>query len=63
MNAPDICDALRRYLSESEDDQREMATKIGISWNTLSAWLAGEAEPPKGILARVAGFLRRSGYL
>ena len=52
-----------RYLSESEDDQREMATKIGISWNTLSAWLAGEAEPPKGILARVAGFLRRSGYL
>ncbi len=63
MNAQDICDALRRYLSESEDDQREMATKIGISWNTLSAWLAGEAEPTKGILARVAGFLRRSGYL
>jgi hypothetical protein len=29
----------------------------------LSAWLAGEAEPPKRILARVAGFLRRFGYL
>jgi hypothetical protein len=73
MNAQDICDALRRYLSESEDNQREIATffsndlsliiKIGIYWNTLSAWLAGEAEPPKRILARVAGFLRRFGYL
>jgi transcriptional regulator with XRE-family HTH domain len=63
MNAQDICDALRRYLSESEDDQREIATKIGISWNTLSAWLADETEPPKNMLARVAGFLRRSGYL
>jgi transcriptional regulator with XRE-family HTH domain len=63
MNAQDICDALRRYLNQSEDDQREIATKIGISWITLSAWLAGEAEPPKSILARVAGFLRRSGYL
>jgi transcriptional regulator with XRE-family HTH domain len=63
MNAQDICDALRRYLSESEDDQREIATKIGISWNTLSAWLAGETEPPKSMLARVAGFLKRSGYL
>jgi hypothetical protein len=63
MNAQDICDALRRYLSESEDDRREVATKIGISWITLSAWLTGETEPPKGILARVAGFLRRAGYL
>ena len=63
MNAQDICDALRRYLSESEDNRREIATKIGISWITLSAWLAGEAEPPKNMLARVAGFLRRSGYL
>ena len=63
MNAQDLCDALRRYLSESEDDRREIATRIGISWSTLSAWLAGEAEPHKRILARVAGFLRRSGYL
>jgi transcriptional regulator with XRE-family HTH domain len=63
MNAQDICDALRRYLSESEDDRREIGTKIGISRTTLSAWLAGEAEPTKGMLARVAGFLRRSGYL
>ena len=62
MNAQDICDALRRYLNQSEDDLREIATKIGISWITLSAWLAGEAEPPKSILTRVAGFLRRSGY-
>jgi hypothetical protein len=63
MNAQDILDALRRYLSESEDDRREIATKIGVSWITLSAWLAGEAEPPKRILGRVAGFLKRFGYL
>ena len=63
MNAQDVLNGLRRYLSESEDDRREIATEIGISWSTLSAWLAGEAEPPKRILARVAGFLRRFGYL
>ena len=63
MNAQDILIGLRRYLSESEDDPREVATKIGVSWINLSAWLAGEEEPHKRILARVAGFLRRSGYL
>ena len=63
MNAQDVLNGLRHYLNESEDDRREIATKIGISWSTLSAWLAGEAEPPKRILARVAGFLRRFGYL
>ena len=63
MNAQDVIVGLRRYLSESEDDQREIATKIGVSWITLSAWLVGEAEPHKRILARVAGFLRRAGYL
>jgi transcriptional regulator with XRE-family HTH domain len=59
----DVLLALKRYLSESEDDRREIANKIGVSWTTLSAWLAGEAEPHKRILARVAGFLRRFGYL
>jgi len=63
MHAQDIVDALRRCLRESGDNRREIATKIGISWSTLSAWITGEAEPPKRILARVAGFLRRSGYL
>jgi transcriptional regulator with XRE-family HTH domain len=62
-NAQEIGDALRRYLSESVDNRRQIATKIGISLITLSAWLAGEAEPPKGILAQVAGFLKRFGYL
>jgi len=63
MNAQDVIVGLRLYLSESEDDQREIATKIGVSWITLSAWLVGEAEPHKRILARVAGLLRRFGYL
>jgi transcriptional regulator with XRE-family HTH domain len=63
MNAQDVLIGLRRYLSESEDDQGEIATKIGVSWITLSAWLTGESEPDKRVLARVAGFLRRFGYL
>ena len=63
MNAQDIVDALRRCLRESGDNRREIATKIGISWIILSAWLADEEEPHKRILARVAGFLRRFGYL
>jgi transcriptional regulator with XRE-family HTH domain len=63
MNAQDVVIGLRRYLSESEDDQHEIATKIGVSWITLSAWLTGESEPHKRILARVAGFLKRIGYL
>jgi hypothetical protein len=63
MNAQDIVDALRRCLRESDDDRREIAAKIGISWITLSAWLADEEEPHKRILTRVAGFLRRFGYL
>jgi hypothetical protein len=63
VNAQDIINGLRRYLSESEDDCQETATKIGISWIILSAWLADEAEPHKRDLARVAGFLRRFGYL
>ncbi len=63
MNAQDIVDALRRCLRESEDDRREIAAKIGISWITLSAWLTDEEEPHKRILARAAGFLRRFGSL
>jgi hypothetical protein len=63
LNAQDIVDALRRYLRESTEDHREIATKIGIPWITLSAWLADEEQPQKRILVRVAGFLRRFGYL
>jgi hypothetical protein len=63
VNAQEVIYGLRRYLSESEDDHLTTATKIGISWITLSAWLAGEAEPHRRRFARVAGFLRRFGYL
>jgi hypothetical protein len=63
MDAQDIVNGLRRYLGESGDDCHEIATKIGISWIILSAWLTGEAEPHKRSVARVAGFLRRFGYL
>jgi hypothetical protein len=52
-----------RYVSESEDSEREVASKIGISCITLADFFAGEAQPHKRTLAQVAGFLRRVGYL
>ena len=62
-NSRDVLDALMRYLSESEDSQREVASKIGISCITLADFFTGEVQPHKQTLAQVAGFLRRVGYL
>jgi len=36
---------------------------LGIKRATLIAWLQGADPPQKCILARLAGFLRRVGYL
>jgi hypothetical protein len=62
-NPRDVLEALMRYVSESEDSEREVASKIGISCITLADFFAGEAQPHKRTLAQVAGFLRRVGYL
>jgi hypothetical protein len=62
-NPRDVVDALMRYVSESAESQREVATKIGISCVTLADWFADKAQPHKRNLAQVAGFLRRIGYL
>jgi len=45
-----------RYVSESEDSRREVASKIGISCITLADFFADEAQPHKRTLAQVAGF-------
>jgi hypothetical protein len=59
----DVLDALGRYIKESNQSDRETATKLGISRLTLKAWLRGADPPQRCLLARLAGFLRRVGYL
>ena len=61
MTTEDVIKALGRYTSE-ESDRRTAAT-LGIRRATLRAWLDGRDPPEKITLARVAGFLRRVGYL
>ena len=41
----------------------ETATKLGVNCLTLKDWLRGVDPPQRCLLARLAGFLRRVGYL
>lgn len=63
MKAQDVLDAVKRYVSESEESERRTAIKLGVSRVTLSRWLADKAQPHRRRLAQVAGFLRRIGYI
>jgi hypothetical protein len=62
-NPRDVLNALMRYVSESDHNQREAAARIGVSCVTLTDWCADKAQPHKRNLAQVADFLRRAGYL
>jgi hypothetical protein len=63
MSTDELLDALERYTKESDDSDRETATKLGVNQLTLSTWLDRVARPEKCVLARLAGFLRRVGYI
>jgi hypothetical protein len=63
MTTEEVLQALGRYARDSNQSDRRMATQLGISRVTLSDWLGGKDQPHKCVLARVAGFLRRVGYL
>ena len=63
MTTEDVLKALGRYRSESNENDRRTAALLGIKRATLIAWLQGTDPPQKPILARLAGFLRRVGYL
>jgi len=63
MTIEDVLKALDRYTRESNESDRRTAAMLGIKRATLIAWLQGADPPKKCILARVAGFLRRVGYL
>jgi hypothetical protein len=63
MTTEEVLDALSRYTRDSKDDERQTATQLGITHPVLEDWLSGRTRPQKGTLARLAGFLRRVGYL
>jgi transcriptional regulator with XRE-family HTH domain len=63
VTTEDVLNALGRYARESNESDRQTATQLGISRVTLQAFLRGVAPPQRCLLARVAGFLRRVGYL
>jgi hypothetical protein len=62
--SPDrLMSALKRYLEESRDSEREVASQIGVNHHALRRWLSDKQSPKKGKLALTAYFLRRAGYL
>jgi transcriptional regulator with XRE-family HTH domain len=63
MTTEDVLEALGRYTEESSESERQTATKLGVKRMTLTAWLGGKDRPQRFMLARLAGFLRRVGYL
>jgi transcriptional regulator with XRE-family HTH domain len=63
MTTEDVLEALGRYTRESNESDRRTAAMLGIKRATLVAWLQGAYPPQKCMLARLAGFLRRVGYL
>ena len=63
MTTEEVLDALERYTKESAESDRQTAAKLGVNRLTLNTWLRRAAKPEKCVLARLAGFLRRVGYL
>jgi hypothetical protein len=63
MSTEEVLKALERYTEESGESDHETATKLGVKGRTLTGWLSGRDRPQRSMLARLAGFLRRVGYL
>ena len=63
MTTENVVKALGRYTGEAKATDQQTARMLGIKRATLRAWLDGADPPQKRVLARLAGFLRRIGYL
>jgi hypothetical protein len=63
MTTDEVLDALGRYTKDSQESDRQTATKLGIRRSVLWDWLRRGVQPEKRALARLAGFLKRVGYL
>jgi len=60
----ELIEALKRYLDETGESERAVASRIGIDRHTLHRWLSEVQSPhKKAKLALAAFFLRRAGYL
>ena len=60
----ELINSLKRYVDETGETERAVASRIGIDRHTLHRWLSDVQSPPKeGKLALAAFFLRRAGYL
>ncbi len=63
MMADKLVTILKRYLRESKQSERILASRIGVHHHILHQWLTSSQSPMKGRLALVASFLGRVGYL
>jgi transposase-like protein len=63
VSPDELLSALRRYLSESGDTEKAVASQIGVNHHTLRRWLSDQQSPKKGKLVLAASFLRHAGYL
>jgi hypothetical protein len=63
MTTEDVLKALARYAREANENDGRMAATLGIKRKTLRAWLDGTDPPERITVLRLAGFLRRVGYL
>ena len=63
MTTDQVMDALGRYAKDAKEGERQTAAKLGVRRSVLGDWLRGKTQPQKCTLARLAGFLRRAGYL
>jgi transcriptional regulator with XRE-family HTH domain len=63
MTTDEVLDALGQYTKDCKESDRQTATKLGIKRSVLLDLLRGRIQPEKAALARLAGFLKRVGYL
>jgi hypothetical protein len=63
MTTEDVLKALGQYTKQAEEGHRRTAAMLGVKRATLRAWLDRRDPPEKITVARLAGFLRRVGYL
>ena len=63
ITAAKVIEAFYKYAMDTDDTPRQTATRIGVPIKTLRTWLEGQAQPPKRLIARLAGFLRDENWI
>jgi hypothetical protein len=63
MTAAGVIEAFCKYARDTGATPRQIATQVGVPAKTLRTWLEEQAQPPKRLTPRLAGFLRRVGYI